>query len=264
MILYGKPVTQKIYEDMKKEIALEKLKPFLAVILVGENQASLTYIRAKEKIAKNLGIGFRLYQFPQIAREAEVLKLINNLNRNDYISGIVVQLPLPEKMNTDEILRAINPKKDVDGFYGEFSTPAARAIIEMLNYYKINLDNKKIAIIGHGRLVGRPLEKILVEQNLNVEVCNKDTRNLKEITENADIIISATGQPGIIDGTLIKKDVVVIDAGTAEVSGKISGDISKEVYDKVNSYSPVPGGVGPVTVACLMSNLVQASRSFKN
>lgn len=260
MILFGKPVAEKIYTEIKKEMYEKKLKPFLAVILVGENSASISYINAKERVAKELSIGFRLYHFPEIAREEEVLKLINDLNRNDYISGIVVQLPLPEKMSIANIINKISPEKDVDGFLGKYPTPAASAILEILNYYKIELENKNIVIIGRGRLVGAPLEKLLIEKNIKTKICDKKTSNLGEVTRSADIIISATGASDLITSEMVNSDTIVIDAGIAESSGKICGDLAKNARNKVASYSPVPGGVGPVTVACLMKNLVQATK----
>lgn len=260
MILYGKPVADKIYNDLKKEIISHKLKPFLAVILSGEDPESLSYIKAKEKIAEELGIGFRLYQYPEIAREDEIIKLLNDLNRNQYISGIVVQLPLPIKMSTDKILKKIMPLKDIDGFSKQYLSPAALAIIEILKYYHISLGNKNIVLVGRGKLVGAPLEKLLINMNIKVQVCDRETQNLAEITKKADIIISATGIPNLITNNMTKKDVVLIDAGTAEVGGKITGDVEKSVVNKVFAVSPVPGGVGPVTVACLMKNLVEATK----
>lgn len=259
MILFGKPVAEKIYANLVKEIATKKLKPFLAVILVGEDAASLSFIRAKEKVARSHGIGFRLYQFPEIASEGEILELINNLNRNDYISGIVVQLPLPKKMSADKIINKISPDKDVDGFLGKFGAPTALAILEILNFYKINYRDKKIVILGHGKLVGTPLDKLFQEMEIHAEIIDRQTQDIAAKTCVADIIISATGEPGLITSEMVKKETIIIDAGTAEANGKISGDISQDVYEKVNSYTPVPGGVGPVTVSCLMKNLVEAT-----
>lgn len=259
MLLLGKPVADKIYDEVRKTIRQNKLKPFLAVILIGENPESLSFIRAKEKIASSLNIGFRLYQYPDIVRQDEIISMLNNLNKNDFVSGIVVQLPLPKKINTDEIIRRIDPKKDIDGFNGNFSTPAATAVLEILKYYHIDLKNKKIVLVGHGKLVGEPLEKILLEQEIYPDILDSETSNLTAVTQAADILICATGKAELIKQSMVKKNTVIIDAGTAEVSGKISGDVSLDVYDKVAAISPVPGGVGPVTVACLMKNLIKAT-----
>jgi methylenetetrahydrofolate dehydrogenase (NADP+)/methenyltetrahydrofolate cyclohydrolase len=262
MIMYGKPVADKIYGILKKEIVKYDLKPFMAVILIGDNSESLSFIRAKERIAKNLKIGFRLYQFPEVIRQDEIIRLIYNFNRNEYITGVVIQLPLPKKMDTETIINIINPKKDIDGFLGEYISPAAQAVIEILNYYKIDLVNKKIVIVGHGKLVGNPLEKYFKEMEIKPIVCDSKTINIKKHTIDADIIISATGSFEAITSDMVSKNAVIIDAGTAEVGGKITGDISARVQKKVESFSPVPGGVGPVTVACLMKNLVEAAKKL--
>lgn len=261
--LFGPPVAEKIYNGIKKELAKNKLKPFLAVILVGENPESLVYIRAKEKIALRLGIGFRLYHFSQIVPQNEIIYLLEQLNNDKSISGIIVQLPLPPKFNTQEMLDSISPQKDIDGFSGNFSSPAAAAIINILKYYDIDLSDKKIVLLGHGRLVGQPLEKFFQKKGINVQVCDKETQHLEHFTKNADLLISATGRAGLIRSEMIKKGAIIIDAGTAEIGGKISGDVDKSVYAKTAAITPVPGGVGPVTVACLMENLVAAVKRQK-
>ncbi|AKM82039.1 MAG: FolD bifunctional protein, methylenetetrahydrofolate dehydrogenase (NADP+) / methenyltetrahydrofolate cyclohydrolase [Berkelbacteria bacterium GW2011_GWE1_39_12] len=263
MILYGKPVAEKIYETMQKEMEGLKDRPFLAIVLVGENPASLAYVKLKEKIAEKLNIGFKLYHLPEFSSQESVEKIISELNENKYVNGIVVQLPLPEGMETEKIIGLINPKKDTDGFayqgIGEFPAPTAQAILDILNFYKIDLEGKKFVIIGHGRLVGQPLERLLLKRHITASICDSKTTNLKEKTLLADILISATGVPGLIQPDMVKPDAIVIDAGTAEVGGKMVGDISPEVYEKVASFTPNPGGVGPVTVAELFKNLVDAS-----
>ncbi len=263
MILYGKPVAEKIYTDIKKEIKDKKLKPYMAVILVGETPASTSFIKIKQKIAKKMGIVFRLFSFPEIVREDEIVKLISDLNQNEFVHGIMVQLPLPEKIDTEGVIKKITPEKDIDGLLGLTSSPAASAISEILKYYKIELENKKIILVGRGRLVGEPLKKLLENMDLKPQVCNNKTVNLKNETLKADILISATGKPGLITTDMVKNDAVIIDGGTAEAAGKIAGDVEKSVHEKVYAASPVPGGVGPVTVACLMRNLVKAAKKAK-
>jgi methylenetetrahydrofolate dehydrogenase (NADP+) / methenyltetrahydrofolate cyclohydrolase len=263
MILFGKPVAEKIYQDLKSEI--EKLKerkiiPSLGVILVGENPASLSYVKVKEKIAASLGIDFRLFHLPGIAQESKVEELLESLNLNKFISGIVVQLPLPEDFNREKILKKIAPGKDVDGFYGEMPAPTAEAILEMLKFYKLSLKDKKIVLVGRGRLVGQPLEKMLLKKGLKPIVCDMRTANLKKVVKSGEIIISATGVPGIITPEMVGKETIVIDAGTAESGGKLAGDVDPKVYDIVPAYSPVPGGVGPLTVALLMKNVALAAK----
>ena len=267
VILFGKPVATKIYQDLEGKIKDLKRKPFLAVILVGENPASLSYIKIKEEIAERLGIGFKLYHYPAMALPGEVEKLIQDLNQNQNVSGIVVQLPLPEHIKTEKIIQSLSPEKDVDGFKSSFPAPTAQAILEILKFYQIEIKNlpagrqgKNIVIVGHGRLVGGPLEKILQKQNIQATICDLKTPNLGEKTLSADILVSAVGASGLIKPAMVKSETIIIDAGTSEVGGKIVGDVSPEVYQKVSTYTPNPGGVGPVTVACLMKNVVDASK----
>jgi methylenetetrahydrofolate dehydrogenase (NADP+) / methenyltetrahydrofolate cyclohydrolase len=261
MLLYGKPVAEKIYENLQKEIADNsalKSKPMLAVVLVGENPASLTYIKVKEKVAEKLGVGFKLYHLMENALQKDIEKLISDLDQNKYVSGIVVQLPLPKNIETEKIIGLINPDKDVDGFKGKFSAPTAAAILEILSFYRIDIKNKTIVIVGRGRLVGKPLERELQKQNIKPIICDKTTENLKEKTLSADILISAVGVPGLITLEMVKKDTIIIDAGTSEAGGKMVGDVAPEVYQIAETYTPTPGGVGPVTVAELYKNLAKA------
>jgi len=263
MIFYGKPVAKKIYADLEKELSKLKDKnicPNLGVILVGEDFASLSYVRAKEKIAEKLGIGFRLFHLPGISSEKQVEKILEDLNQNKFISGIIVQLPLPKDFNSERILQKIAPKKDIDGFYGDFAPPTAEAILEILKFYQISPKGKKIVLLGYGRLVGKPLEKLLRKQGFEPAICEKKTPDLEGKLATAEIIVSATGVSHLIKAAMVKKEAVIIDAGTSEVGGKLAGDLDPEVYEKVKAYSPVPGGVGPVTVACLMRNVVQATK----
>lgn len=257
MILDGRQVADKIYKDLERKIeGLKKqnIQPFLAVVLIGDDPASLLYIKKKEEKADELGIGFKLYHFPTMASEHDVLNLIQDLNQNDSIHGIIVQLPLPKNIDTDKILKSITPEKDIESV-----SPAAQAILEILKYYNIDLNNKKIVIVGRGKLVGQPLEKILKSQNLDFIICDSKTPDLSSQLLSADIIISGVGEPRLISTDMISKKAIVIDAGTAESSGKIGGDVDPAVYEKVKSYSPVPGGVGPVTVAMLYKNLIEVT-----
>lgn len=263
MILYGKVVAEKIYQNLIKKLEALKQKniqPSLAVILVGEEPASLTYVKVKEKIAERLNIGFRLFHLSGIVREDNVKKLIEELNQNKYVSGIIVQLPLPECFEVEKILKLIAPQKDIDGFYGNFPPPTAQAILEILKYYNISLKEKKIVIIGQGRLVGQPLKRLLLKQGLKPVICDSKTNDLSAKTKSADIIVTATGVPALIKSTMVNVKTTIIDAGASEAKGKIVGDVDREVYKKVQSYTPVPGGVGPVTVAILMRNIVAAAK----
>lgn len=265
MILYGKPVAEKIYQTLEKKI--EKLsvlkKPvFLAIVLVGEDPASLTYIKVKEKIARRLKINYRIFHLPAIVSQKGVEKVLDDLAENKNISGIIVQLPLPVKFNTEAILKKIPPEKDIDGFSGSFPAPTAQAILEMLNFYHVSLVNKQIAILGYGQLVGRPLEKMFIRRGLKPKICVRKTKKIKTILLEADIIIAAAGSPGLIKPGMVNRQAIIIDAGTSEdKGGGLVGDLDPKTYSKIRAYSPVPGGVGPVTVACLIRNLIKAAGS---
>ncbi len=254
MILYGEPVALEIYQT------LSKAKASLAVILVGEDPVSLSYVHAKEKKALELGINFKLYCFPNIASERQVIELIEKLNSDSEIDGVIVQLPLPKEFDVNRVLKKISPDKDIDGFFSEkFTPPTVCAILEILNHYQIDLKGKKVVIVGHGRLVGKPLATLLQKKGIEPKICTSDSDIAFE-TKDADIIISATGVLNLIKPEMVSEKAIIIDAGTAESNGKISGDIDPKVFDKVKSYTPTPGGVGPVTVACLMRNLVEATK----
>lgn len=255
MVLYGKPVADQIYSQIKLTD-----HPSMAVILVGENLPSITYVKEKEEIAQKLGIEFRFYHLPAMARQKEALALILDLNQNKYISGIIVQLPLPADFETKKILKTISPRKDIDGFSDKFPPPTATAILEILKFYHVSLKDKNIVLVGHGRLVGQPLEKLLKKEGINPIICDSQTTDLKTHTLKADILISATGVPHFIKLEMVKEGAIVIDAGTAEGNGKLVGDVDPKVFKKVRAYTPVPGGVGPVTVACLMRNLLEAAK----
>ena len=254
MILFGKPVAEKIYQSLNIKGRLT-----MAVVLVGEDPASLAYVHAKEKQAARLDIEYKLFHLPGIASEKKVLELIENLNKNKYINGIIVQLPVPEGFDTDKVLSAIASDKDIDGFYSQkFSSPTAKAILEILRFYDIDIKNKKVVIVGYGRLVGKSLAEMLKKEGIQPIICTSNSDIASE-TIDADIIISATGIPHLIKPAMVSEKAVVIDAGTAESHGKIRGDVDPKIYEKVKAYTPTPGGVGPVTVACLMRNLVEAA-----
>lgn len=259
MILIGKPIKEKILEDLRKKIDVESLKPALAVVLVGSDPASLSYVKVKEKVALSLGIHFHLYKFEENDAEKDIIESIEYLNIDPDTSGIIVQLPLPKVMDTQKILNTVLKSKDVDGFLGGFAPPTVLSILEILKFYQIELKNKNIVLVGNGELVGKPLNKELLKMGYSPIVCDSQTKDLVSILQNADIIISATGKHGLITSDMVKSDAIIIDAGTAEANGEMTGDILPEVQKKVISYSPVPGGVGPVTVAMLMRNVVTAS-----
>ena len=265
-ILDGVLVAQKINDETKAQIArlkVSNIHPHLAVILVGNDPASNLYVAIKEKKCGELGIDFSRYNLPENCEEKEIIFLINDLNKDKNITAIVIQLPLPEQFNLDKIIGKINKYKDADALNSDIvEAPTAAAIIQLLESYEIAIENKKVVLVGYGKLVGKPLEKLLKNRypKIDLTICNSKTTNLSEITKKADIIISAVGKPHLVTGKNIKKGAVIIDAGTSEQAGKITGDVDIENAAKKASYiTPAKGGVGPVTVAKLLENAVKLS-----
>lgn len=245
IILDGKKLADKILDDLTEEV--EKLPAMkLAVILVGDNHKSLKYIKQKQKAAERIGIGFKLYRFDKNINEQKFIKEVNKITKDESITGIVIQLPVPSYINIENL---VPPEKNA-----EFESPTVSGIMTILKEYNINVEKKKVIIVGKGRLVGKPLAKILEIAGAELEICDSKTTNLALQTLKADILISATGYPNLIKEAMVKKDVVVIDAGT--------GDIDFENVKKKASYiTPPIGGVGPMTVAMLMNNLIKLSKT---
>ena len=265
-ILDGILVAEELNNRTKNEVILLKsqnIYPHLAVVLVGDDPASNLYVTIKEKKCQELGIDFSRYNLPENCKEKDIIFLIDNLNKDNHITAIVVQLPLPEKFNTDKIIAKIIAKKDADSLNSNLViAPTAAAIDEILSYYKIDLNNKKIALVGYGKLVGKPLEKLILKKypRTSLVVCDSKTKNLSKITVKSDIVIAAVGKPHLITNKMIKNDAVVIDAGTSEKAGKITGDVDfDKIYKKTSYITPAKGGVGPVTVAKLLENVVSLS-----
>lgn len=269
-ILNGTDCAQKIYNQLHRKIQAMSIKPTLAVILVGNDAASRLYVQIKEKACQTIGINFKKYLLPTSATKEQLLDLINKLNANKKITGIIVQLPLPKKIDANKIIFSIEPEKDVDGLnpiniakilagLPAKSAPTADGILELLRQYKINLSGKHIVLVGYGRLVGKPLANMIAVSNSNatLTICTKQTKNLNFYTKQADILISATGQGHLIKAEMIKKGAVVIDAGVSTIGGKMVGDVDFEnVKNKCSYITPPQGGVGPMTVAMLLKNLI--------
>jgi methylenetetrahydrofolate dehydrogenase (NADP+)/methenyltetrahydrofolate cyclohydrolase len=283
-ILNGKVASDFLYEDLKKEIILyeKKRKPCLCIFLIGYDKASHTYVNAKKKKCEELGIICKINFFEEIS-EKNLIEEIEIENKNQNTDGIIVQLPI--KLNTEKILDAINPEKDVDGFssinYGKMSKgfedvhiPAtALGILELLNFYQIKIEGKHCVILGRGITVGSPLSILMSMNkesgNATVTLCHSKTKNLKNFTKKADILIVAIGKAKFIDDTFVKKNSVIIDVGINKIEDlsskkgyKIVGDVDFEkVYEKVSHISPVPFGVGPMTIYSLLENTI---KSYKN
>ena len=273
IILDGKMLRDKIFESLKAKLDKMQQKPTLAVILVGENPASQIYVRNKKKTAEKLGINSLSIEYPSDISEKELLNKIKELNSDEKVTAILVQLPLPEHINKNRIIDAILPQKDVDGltpynlgklFSGEepFVYPCTpKGILLLLDEYNIKLEGKNIVVVGRSNLVGKPVAQMLLKRNATVTMCHSHTKNLSEITKTADIIVSAVGKK-VIGEKMLKSDCVVIDVGIfRDENGKISGDVDFENVSKTAAYiSPVPGGVGPMTIASLMLNTVELAR----
>lgn len=298
-ILDGKKLAEKIKIQVKEEIEKLKKKKInikLSVILAGENPASQIYVKNKIKTAEEVGIISEVLRFEKETTEEILSYHISNLNENDEVDGILVQLPLPETIEPFRILDQIDPLKDVDGFHpyniGLLQLGRARlksctpsGIIELLKEYKIEIKGKEAVIVGRSDIVGKPMAMMLLQENATVTICHSKTENLKEVTSRADILVAAIGKPGFIKKDMVKKGAVVIDVGINTIKSKnealkffskdplklqkfmekgsvLIGDVDYcDVFDKVSYITPVPGGVGPLTVAVLMSNCLKAALS---
>ena len=270
MILDGKRLRDKILENLSEKLAKSDKKPTLAVILAGDDPASRIYVNNKKKTAEKIGINSVVYEYPGSISENELLGKIKELNEDDSVTAILVQLPLPDGISKENVINAINPKKDVDGltrqnvgkmFSGEkpYVYPCTpKGIIAILDEYGIEIEGKKAVVVGRSNLVGRPVAQMLLDRNATVTTCHSKTKNLSEITKTADILVSAVGKQ-IIKSGMVKEGAVVIDVGISRTEdGKICGDVDFENVSKIASYiTPVPGGVGPMTIASLMSNTVE-------
>ena len=269
-ILDGKKLKEKILGELKQKIDSMDSKPTLVVILVGENPASKIYVNNKKKTAEQLGINSQVINYPANISEQELLLKIEELNNDNSISAILVQLPLPDHISKENVINAIAPKKDVDGFTpsnfgklfsGEVPTVypcTPKGILLLLDEYNIELKGKHVVIVGRSNIVGRPLSQMLLNRNATVTVCHSYTENLEQITKTADILVSAVGK-NIIEGKMLKTGCVVVDVGIfKDENGKTRGDIDFESVSQIASYvSPVPGGVGPMTITSLMLNTVE-------
>lgn len=271
MIIDGRKIAANILEKLKREVSQlgkqgKSLK--LACVLVGRDQASLSFIRRKEKSCQDLGIEFELFQFPSTIDEGILIEKIRAIQDDSLLSGVIIQLPLPKKLNQLRVLEAVRPELDVDCLtptnWGKLVVgaplvlpPTASAILHILKIHKIKLSGKHIVIVGRGDLVGKPLAVLLTQEKNTVTSCNKYTKDLGTITQQADILISGAGVPNLITGGMVKKGAVVLDAGTSFYRGKLCGDVKfDEVKNIVRLISSVPGGVGPVGVAKLLENTV--------
>lgn len=279
-LIDGNKVSKDLQIKLKKRVSSLKQKdivPKLAVILVGNNAASKVYVRNKQTMAEKLGIDTLNINFDEDITENELIQKIDELNNDDTVDGILVQLPLPKQIDESKVTHRILPNKDVDGFHPvnigklfmneEGLKPCTpRGIMELLKYYKVEVSSKNVVIIGRSNIVGRPLAAFMLNEDATVTITHSKTKNLKEITRKADILVVAIGRAEFIDATYLKDDAVVIDVGmNRNVNGKLVGDVNRiSASEKVKYLTPVPGGVGPMTVTMLMQQTIELAEKRIN
>ena len=267
----GKQISAQIKDELKERVEKENLEVTLAVIQVGNDPASTVYVGNKKKACEYIGIRSLAYELPEETPEEELLQLIKELNDRDDVNGILVQLPLPAHMDEDKVIQTISPKKDVDGFHPQsvgalsigqpgFVSCTPAGVIQLLKRTGVEINGKECVIVGRSNIVGKPMALLMLRENATVTVCHSHTKDLKEVTKRADILIVAIGKPKFITNEYVKDGAVVIDVGIHRgADGKLCGDVD---YDDVApityAITPVPGGVGPMTIAMLMNNCVEA------
>lgn len=274
-IMDGTAMAREIRKGLSKEVQeLVKAgkRPGLAVVLVGEDPASQVYVKMKKRGCKEVGIDSREYLLPDTTSQEQLLKVIDDLNEDPSVHGILVQLPLPQGLDEQEVINRINPLKDIDGFHpvnvGKLyigldtyvpCTPAG--VIEMLQQMNYDISGKKAVVLGRSNIVGKPVAQLLLQQNATVTVCHSRTKNLKEECRQADILIAAVGQSELVKADWVKPGAVVIDVGINRVDGKLVGDVAFDELQGIAGWiTPVPGGVGPMTISMLLKNTVKAAR----
>lgn len=268
MLLDGKKLRDELLIKYKEEIKNNNLKIKLAIIEVGENEASKIYIKNKIKYCSEVGIETKVYNLDNDTNENELIDLINKLNNDKNVTGIILQSPIPTHLDFDKCSSLIDSNKDVDGFtstnvYNLYLNKKSilpctvKGIIKLLEHYNIPIEGANVVIVGRGNIVGKPLALALENRNATVTLCHSKTKNLINYTKQADILVAAAGSPNLIKKDMIKKTSVLIDVGVNRIDGKIVGDIDKDVYDIVSYVTPNPGGVGPMTVAMIIDNLIE-------
>lgn len=279
-IIDGKVISTQIKDELKEKVAALKehgIVPCLAVIQVGQDPASSVYVNNKKKACTYIGIDSRAYELPESVSQTELMELIETLNRDESVNGILVQLPLPKHIDKNAVIQVISPAKDVDGFHPETvgnmcigtdgflpCTPAG--VIQLLKRSGIEIAGKECVVVGRSNIVGKPMAMLLLRENGTVTIAHSKTKNLKEVTKRADILVAAVGKPKFITGEYVKEGAVVIDVGIhRNENNKLCGDVDfDDVVQKVSAITPVPGGVGPMTIAMLMDNCVKNAVSPKS
>ena len=271
-IMDGKNLSNIIKDDLRKEISMYVQTPILAVITIGDDEASKVYVNNKRKSCEQVGISFMNFDYLSEVKESVVINKIKELNKDVSVNGIIVQLPIPDHFNVEKIINTIDVSKDVDGLTNESKIKrmnneeslvpcTTKGILELLDYYKINMESKRVVVVGRSELVGTPTYQECLKRNATVTICHSKTIDLGSITKEADILIVATGHKYLIDKNMIKEGCVIIDVGISRDNGKLYGDVNPNVSDKCSYLTPVPGGVGPMTVVMLLKNTFIAYKS---
>lgn len=271
-ILDGKSLSAKVKDELKGNVNSYFQTPILAVVTIGDDAASEVYVKNKKKACEYVGMSFIHLDYASCVKEEVVIKKIKQLNKDKSINGIIVQLPIPDNFNVSKIINTIDPSKDVDGLTNTQAgkliqnekclipcTP--KGIMEIFKEYKIDLEGKHVVIVGRSNLVGKPLMLECLNKNATVTMCHSKTKDLKKYTKDADILVVAVGKKYLIDKTMVKKDSVIIDVGINRIDGKLYGDVNPNVEEVCEYLTPVPGGVGPMTVSMLLKNTFEA---YKN
>ncbi len=276
--LSGKEPADKILEEVKKRVLALKNPPKLAIVVVGDYKPSQIYVNKKIKTAESIGIKTEVHRLSENVGESELLALVEQLNKDRSVDGFIVQTPLPKQIHAQKLVGAIDPDKDVDGYHplnlgkvlanqldDAFLPATPFGVMKMLEYYNVPLEGKNAVVIGRSNTVGKPTAMLLLHQNATVGICHSKTRDLQEHTKRADIIIAAAGSPGLVKAEMVKEGAYIIDVGTTRVTvdgkDKVVGDVDFEQVIKKAHCSPVPGGVGPLTVAMLLYNTVKAAEN---
>ncbi|RWZ60117.1 bifunctional methylenetetrahydrofolate dehydrogenase/methenyltetrahydrofolate cyclohydrolase FolD [Halobacillus fulvus] len=274
-VIYGKDLAEELRQEMKQEVSTlhEKgVHPKLVVVIIGEDPASMSYVKGKKKASEKIGLDSDLIELPEKTSEKELLTLIERLNNDSSVHGILVQLPLPDHIDDQKVIETIDPKKDVDGFHpinvGRMMTGQETfypctpyGILVMLKRAKIDIEGKHVVIVGRSNLVGKPVGQLLLNENATVTHCHSRTKDLRAHTKQADILIVAAGKADLITGEDIREGAVVIDVGVNRVDGKLTGDVEFESAKEIASHiTPVPKGVGPMTITMLLHNTMEAAK----
>lgn len=270
--LDGRPVAQKILGEVSKQakqMHARGVTPTIAVVLVGENPSSELYVQKKKEVAKKVGIDFLLYKIPSSIEQKDLEELFTTLYLDETVHGVVSQLPLPEHLNLSKVIKFIAPEKDIDHFHENslYSPPTASAVIELLKFYEVELKNKKVAVLGNGFLVGKPLSKILKGSGAQVNVYTEKNKDIAKETAKADVLISATGQPHLIKKEFTNTKQIIVDVGSArdKKTNVLVGDVDRQsVGENIEAITPMVGGVGPITIALLLKNVILAAKKHCN